>query len=139
MPATRFVLGANGGAEGDSFIWAQSLPDLSGAVLQRRRGRGDLRRRTRLAPQAKSPQHAGQFPGLPPSAAPGEHEGLLQSRSTIKEGSSSNLFVVCDGRLPTPPPEEVLAGVTADIVLALATQASKSSPPLAESEICALG
>ena len=43
------------------------------------------------------------------------------------------------GRLLTPPPEEVLAGVTADIVLALAAREGIEvvAAPLAESEMAA--
>ncbi|MBK6434288.1 MAG: aminotransferase class IV [Anaerolineae bacterium] len=133
-----FVLGANGGAEGDSFIWAQSLPIYPAQFYSEGAGAVTFEGE-RALPQAKSLNTLVNFLARRQAQRQGEHEGLLQSRGTIKEGSSSNLFVVRDGRLLTPPPEEVLAGVTADIVLALAAREGIEvvAAPLAESEICA--
>ncbi len=133
-----FVLGANGGAEGDSFIWAQSLPVYAAQLFSEGAGAVTFEGE-RALPQAKSLNTLVNFLARRQAQRQGEHEGLLKSRGAIKEGSSSNLFVARGGRLLTPPPEEVLAGVTADIVLALAAREGIEvvAAPLAESEMAA--
>ncbi len=50
----------------------------------------------------------------------GCHEALLVARDGIREGASSNVFVVQQGRIITPPEHLIIAGVTRDIVLRLA-------------------
>jgi branched-subunit amino acid aminotransferase/4-amino-4-deoxychorismate lyase len=44
-------------------------------------------------------------------------EGLLHHGGHLTEGARSNLFAVRDGQLITPPAEEVLSGITRDIIL----------------------
>ncbi len=114
-----FVLGANGSSPAEAFIWPQTLPvypthyyeDGAGAITFE----GE-----RALPQAKSLNTLVNFLARRKAQHAGEHEGLLVSRGTVKEGSSSNLFVVRSGTVLVPPPHEVLAGVTADVVMALA-------------------
>lgn len=116
-----FVLGADAGAEGDTFIWAQTLPIYPSHLYSEGAGAVTFEGE-RALPQAKSLNTLVNFLARRQAQRQGEHEGLLKSQGTIKEGSSSNLFVVREGRLLTPPPEEVLAGVTADVILELAAQ-----------------
>lgn len=47
----------------------------------------------------------------------GAVEGLLHHGGHLTEGARSNLFAVRDGQLITPPSEEVLSGITRDIIL----------------------
>ena len=50
-------------------------------------------------------------------------EGIYVSeRGRVLEGASSNVFVVHDGRLLTPPAEDCLPGVTRGRLLELAGQ-----------------
>jgi branched-subunit amino acid aminotransferase/4-amino-4-deoxychorismate lyase len=44
-------------------------------------------------------------------------EGLLHHDGYLTEGARSNLFVVRGGKLSTPPVEQVLSGITRDIIL----------------------
>jgi branched-chain amino acid aminotransferase len=54
----------------------------------------------------------------------GAGEGLyVSAEDHVLEGVSSNLFVVSDGRLLTPPPEHCLPGITRGRVLELAGEA----------------
>jgi branched-chain amino acid aminotransferase len=52
--------------------------------------------------------------------AGGDDALLLDDEGSVTETSGSNLFVVRDGKLYTPPSESVLEGVTRDTVIALA-------------------
>ncbi len=46
---------------------------------------------------------------------------LVNEKSEVTEGACSNVFLVCEGQLITPPLEQrILAGVTRDVVLKLA-------------------
>lgn len=47
----------------------------------------------------------------------GAVEGLLHHNGYLTEGARSNLFAVRGGKLITPPKEEVLSGITRDIIL----------------------
>lgn len=58
------------------------------------------------------------------AAAAGVEEALLVRNGLLVEGSTSNLFVVRDGQLVTPPKgPALLAGITRDLVLDLAAGA----------------
>ncbi len=53
--------------------------------------------------------------------AAGEHEGLLVDREgCVREGATSNFYVVRDGGLFLPPADTILEGVTLQIVVQLA-------------------
>ncbi len=59
----------------------------------------------------------------------GALEGLLHHNGYLTEGSRSNLFVVQGGRLFTPPQNQVLSGITRDLVI----QVMRDTPhPVAE-------
>lgn len=47
----------------------------------------------------------------------GAVEGILHHNGYLTEGARSNLFAVRAGKLITPPAEEVLSGITRDIIL----------------------
>ncbi len=131
-----FVLGADAGVAGDTFIWAQALPIYPPRFYSEGAGAVTFEG-ARALPQAKSLNTLINFLARRQAQRQGEHEGLLKSNGTIKEGSSSNLFVIRAGRLLIPPPAEVLAGVTADVILALAAQEGIEvvTTPLAVSEL----
>lgn len=114
-----FVLGANGSSPAEAYIWPQTLPVYPAHYYEE--GAGAITfEGERALPQAKSLNTLVNFLARRKAQQMGEHEGLLVSRGTVKEGSSSNLFVVRGGTVQVPPPHQVLAGVTADVVMALA-------------------
>lgn len=116
-----FVLGADGGFAGDTFVWAQASPVYPASFY--RDGVGAVTfEGERALPQAKSLNTLVNYLARRQAQRQGEHEGLLQNHGALTEGSSSNLFALRAGRLLVPPPADVLAGVTADIVLTLAAQ-----------------
>ncbi|MCS7261424.1 MAG: aminotransferase class IV, partial [Anaerolineae bacterium] len=53
----------------------------------------------------------------------GAHEAILCSAGRLTEGSRSNIFAVYQGELLTPPRDQVLPGITRDIVMRLANEA----------------
>jgi branched-chain amino acid aminotransferase len=73
-------------------------------------------------PSAKTGAHLLHVLAVKEARAAGAHEALLlDGQGFVTEGSSSNLFVVRQGRLATPPPGAgILEGVTRRAVLALA-------------------
>ena len=56
--------------------------------------------------------------------AEGADEAILVKDGQVTEGAASNVFVVLDGLLITPPKtNEILAGITRDLILELASEA----------------
>lgn len=53
----------------------------------------------------------------------GAHEAILCSAGKLTEGSRSNIFAVHQGEVITPPRDQVLPGITRDIVMRLADEA----------------
>lgn len=53
----------------------------------------------------------------------GAHEAILCSAGRLTEGSRSNIFAVYQGEVITPPRDQVLPGITRDIVMRLADEA----------------
>ena len=76
----------------------------------------------RALPTAKTLNTLVNFLAQRAARARGCHEALLVARDGIREGATSNLFVVMHGKLVTPPDHLVIAGVTRDIVLRLARE-----------------
>jgi len=94
----------------------------------------------RALPQAKSLNTLVNHMAKARALQAGEHEGVLVDRyGNATEGSSSNLFVVRDGTLLSPPEEDVLAGVTQIEVLDLAQQlgipVTRETLPLRDREL----
>jgi D-alanine transaminase len=53
----------------------------------------------------------------------GAHEAVLCSNGKLTEGSRSNIFAVYKREVLTPPSNQVLPGITRDIVIKLAAEA----------------
>lgn len=63
----------------------------------------------------------------------GAHEALLQRDGEITEGAATNVFVVSDGLIMTPPlSRHILSGITRQLALELATEAGL---PVAEQAV----
>lgn len=78
----------------------------------------------RAIPQSKSLNTLVNTLARQKAAAANEHEGLLVDRNgCVREGASSNLFVVQKGKVLLPPNGDILEGVTLEIVLEQARQA----------------
>ena len=76
---------------------------------------------TRPLPQAKTLNTLINYLALRRARQVGAHEAfLINPAGCLTEGSRSNLFVLDRGRLITPPAEEVLSGITRDLVWRLA-------------------
>ena len=75
-----------------------------------------------IDPSAKTGSHLPNVLALREARAAGAHEALLlDDRGFVTEGSSSNVFAVCGGRVLTPPlAAGILEGVTRGLVLRLA-------------------
>ncbi len=66
------------------------------------------------------------------AAQAGAIEGLLHYGGCLTEGSRSNLFMVQKGQLITPPQNQVLSGITRDLVI----QVMRDTPhPVAEAPV----
>lgn len=117
-----FALGATASNGSEIFIWPEA-PRLLPAALYEQGAGAVTYSGERALPQAKSLNTLVNHMAKARALAAGEHEGVLVDRAgNVTEGSSSNLFVVRDGALLTAPEEDVLAGVTEQEVLQLATQ-----------------
>jgi branched-subunit amino acid aminotransferase/4-amino-4-deoxychorismate lyase len=121
-----FSVGPDGGQEARSFIWLTPLhpPDAQryeqgvGAVTYR----GE-----RTLPNAKSLNNLVNTLARRKASAAGEEEGLLvDNDGNLIEGATSNFYVIQDDTLLVPPPADILSGVTLQIVLRLAAEASIS-------------
>ncbi|RME76797.1 MAG: hypothetical protein D6784_05095 [Chloroflexi bacterium] len=71
----------------------------------------------RALPACKSLNTLVNFLARRTARQAGALEGLLHHSGYLTEGSRSNLFAVRQGQLLTPPADEVLSGITRDIVL----------------------
>lgn len=115
-----FVAGPENGGEAIAYLWPQPLPAYPhdyyawGAAAITFEG-------CRYLPQAKSLNSLVSFLAQRAARTAGVHEALLHSDGYLTEGSNSNLFVVVNGVVLTPPAQNVLSGVTRDIVIALAS------------------
>jgi len=76
----------------------------------------------RPLPQAKTLNTLTNYLAQRAAHQAGCHEGLLVHDGKVWEGSSSNLFVVQNDVLLTPPGSDVLSGETRECVLALAAE-----------------
>jgi D-alanine transaminase len=114
-----FVVGPENGGEAVAYIWPQAQP-----VYPQEYYVGGVSAITfegcRYLPQAKSLNSLVSFLAQRAARAAGVHEGLLCRDGYLTEGSNSNLFALVDGVVMTPPAQAVLAGVTRDLVIALA-------------------
>lgn len=114
-----FVVGPDNGGEPMVYIWAQPPNGYPASYYTSGADAVTFEAR-RYLPEAKSLNALASFMAQRHARAAGVHEALLYHNGCLTEGSNSNLFVVIDGRVITPPHTEVLSGVTRDIVLRLA-------------------
>lgn len=116
-----FVIGGEGGDGATAFIWPQPSPvfpaDAYTAGVSAVTFAGE-----RYLPQAKSLNTLVTYLARRHARAQGAHEALLHHAGYLLEGSNSNLFAVVAGEVLTPPAEQVLSGVTRDLLLALARE-----------------
>jgi branched-subunit amino acid aminotransferase/4-amino-4-deoxychorismate lyase len=131
-----FAIGPDEGTGPISFTWLTSLhaPDAEmvatgvGAVTYP----GE-----RALPNAKSLNTLVNTLARRRASAAGEHEGLLLDEDgNVREGATSNFYVIRNGVLTVPPAADILDGVTLQIVLRLAEEAAipveRRKIPLAE-------
>lgn len=80
--------------------------------------------REAIDPRAKTGNYLNNVLALREAKAHGAYEAVMLDRAgRVTEGSTSNLFVVKDGRLITPPLEVgILEGVTRTVILELARE-----------------
>ncbi|HIC89611.1 MAG TPA: hypothetical protein EYP04_09450 [Anaerolineae bacterium] len=116
-----FVLGPNGREPAQAFVWPEPPRRYPLELYQQGAGAVTFVG-MRALPQAKSLNTLVNFLARRRALAVGEHEGLLVWEGVVSEGSTSNLFIVREGVLWRPPPETVLAGVTQQLVIRLATE-----------------
>jgi branched-subunit amino acid aminotransferase/4-amino-4-deoxychorismate lyase len=114
-----FVIGAEDGAGSVAYIWPQPPtvypPEyyIQGASAITFPGQ-------RFMPEAKSINTLASFLARRKAQSARAHEALLTHDGTLTEGANSNLFAVVDDLVLTPPSDQVLAGVTRDILMVLA-------------------
>lgn len=117
-----FAVGPENGGAATAYLWPQPNPVYqaacytAGADVITYEGQ-------RFLPEAKSLNNLVALLSRRRALALGAHEALLHHNGYLTEGSNSNLFVVLDGAIITPPTDQVLPGVTREIVLKLAHQA----------------
>jgi branched-subunit amino acid aminotransferase/4-amino-4-deoxychorismate lyase len=113
-----FVVGGDDGAEASAFIWPQP-PTIFPATYYVDGVAAITVEGERYLPQAKSLNTLVTFLARRRAQEQGTHEALLHHAGYLTEGSNSNLFAVIDGQVLTPPGEQVLAGVTRDLLVSL--------------------
>lgn len=116
-----FVVGGDEGGEATVFIWPQP-PTIYPAEMYAAGVPVITFAGERYLPQAKSLNTLITFRARQQARAAGVHEALLHHAGHLTEGSNSNLFAVMNGEALTPSSEHVLAGVTRDLVIALAQE-----------------
>ncbi|MCX7668488.1 MAG: aminotransferase class IV [Anaerolineae bacterium] len=116
-----FVVGGDDEAESVVFIWPQP-PTRFPERFYREGADAITFEGERYLPQAKTLNTLVTYLARRRAQAAAVHEALLYHDGYLTEGSNSNLFVVLRGEVLTPPADQVLAGVTRDLLIALAAQ-----------------
>jgi branched-subunit amino acid aminotransferase/4-amino-4-deoxychorismate lyase len=107
-----------------SFVWLEPLHPPSARMGSEGVGAVSYRGE-RALPIVKSLNTLVNTLARHVAQAAGEHEALLvDGAGNVREGASSTFYVVRDGTLYIPPAEDILEGVTLQIVLDLAADAS---------------
>jgi|AMFO01.1.fsa_nt_gi Branched-chain amino acid aminotransferase/4-amino-4-deoxychorismate lyase len=118
------ILAINGDAYSDASVYLLLLPSRTYPPRLYREGACAITfKGERALPTAKTLNTLVNFLARRQARMRGCHEGLLVARDGIREGASSNIFVVCHGAIVTPPEHLVIAGVTRDVVIRLAREA----------------
>lgn len=106
-----------------SFLWLEALHPPTQEMRQAGVGAVSYRGE-RALPTVKSLNTLVNTLARHTAQAAGEHEGLLvDSGGYVREGASSTFYAVQEGSLLIPPPQDILEGVTLQIVLNLAEEA----------------
>jgi len=114
-----FVIGAEKGGETVAYIWPE--PPIAYPVSHYTHGAPAITfPGQRFMPEAKSMNTLVSYMARRQAQAVDAHEALLTHDGYLMEGANSNLFAVADGVVLTPPSDQVLAGVTRDILINLA-------------------
>lgn len=133
-----FALGPEQDAPPSTFIWLTPIHRPGPAMYATGVGAVTYRGE-RALPTAKTLNTLVNTLARRQAAARQEHEGLLVDfDGNVREGATSTFYAVQEGVLCLPPPEDILEGVTLQIVLRLAAQAGlpvvRRKLPLAEGE-----
>jgi branched-chain amino acid aminotransferase len=131
-----FAIGPDEGIGPQSFTWLTSLHAPNAEMVATGVGAVTYRGE-RALPNAKSLNTLVNTLARRRASAAGEHDGLLlDDDGNVREGATSNFYVVRDGLLIVPPAADILDGVTLQIVLRLAEEAAirveRRTLPLAE-------
>jgi len=118
-----FSVGPEADAPPRSFLWLEPLRPPSPQMI--REGVGAVSYAgERALPTVKSLNTLVNTLARHAALAAGEHEGLLvDAAGNVREGASSTFYAVQEGALLIPPVEDILEGVTLQIVLDLAGEA----------------
>ncbi len=114
-----FVVGPDNGGEPAAYIWAQP-PAVYPPIFYTEGVSAITFEARRYLPEAKSLNTLASFLAQRRARAAGVHEAFLYHDGCLTEGSNSNLFAVVNDVVLTAPDQEVLAGVTRDVLIALA-------------------
>jgi branched-subunit amino acid aminotransferase/4-amino-4-deoxychorismate lyase len=130
-----FVIGAESGAGSVAYIWPQP-PTVYPMEYYTGGASAITFAGQRFMPEAKSINTLASFLARRKAQAANAHEALLTHDGTLTEGGNSNLFAIVDGIVLTPPSDQVLAGVTRDILMNLARrhglEVSEAGLPVAD-------
>jgi branched-subunit amino acid aminotransferase/4-amino-4-deoxychorismate lyase len=114
-----FVIGGESGAGSVAFIWPQP-PTIYAPDHYTRGVTAITFPGHRFMPEAKSINTLASYLARLQAQSAGAHEALLTHDGCLMEGANSNLFAVVEGVVLTPPSDQVLAGVTREILINLA-------------------
>jgi len=126
-----FVVGPENGGATCAYLWPQPSPVYPPAYYTAGADAITFPAQ-RYLPQSKSLNALASYMARRAARDRGVHEGLLYHEGRLTEGSNSNLFAVIDGTVRTPSAEEVLSGVTRDLVITLAAE---NGIPLQQAEL----
>ncbi len=119
-----FSVGPEADSPPSSFLWLEPLRPPSPRMMHEGVGAVSYQAE-RALPTVKSLNTLVNTLARHAAQAAGEHEGLLvDAVGNVREGASSTFYAVQDGALLIPPPEDILEGVTLQIVLDLAEEAA---------------
>jgi branched-subunit amino acid aminotransferase/4-amino-4-deoxychorismate lyase len=114
-----FVIGAEEGEEATVYVWPQA--PIRYPINHYTHGVPAITfPGQRFMPEAKSINTLASYLARRKAQSAGAHEALLVHDGYLTEGANSNVFAVASSVVMTPPPHQVLAGVTRDILSNLA-------------------
>jgi branched-subunit amino acid aminotransferase/4-amino-4-deoxychorismate lyase len=114
-----FVIGAESGAGSVVYMWPQP-PTVYPADYYTQGAPAITFPGQRFMPEAKSINTLASYLARRKAQSVDAHEALLMHDGRLTEGANSNLFAVADDVVLTPPSDQVIAGVTRDVLMSLA-------------------